>query len=114
MNDSVIVVETLPPTLLEVAVPGPQGVPGPRGERGEPGLPGEPGAVGPPAVFTPFVHTQSLPSALWHVLHNRGYRPLVSVRDVAGNDVIAAVRHQDDTQLYIEFAVPFVGTALII
>lgn len=78
------------------------------------GAQGPAGPAGPPGRAEQYVHTQEIPSALWHILHNRGVKPLVSVRDVNGNEVIAGVRHVDNTQLYIEFSMPFVGTAVLI
>lgn len=78
------------------------------------GAQGPSGPPGPAGRAEQFVHTQEIPSALWHILHNRGVKPLVSVRDVNGSEVIASVRHVDGTQLYIEFSTPFVGTAVLV
>jgi len=68
------------------------------------GPPGSPGAGD-------FTHTQASASSEWIVNHNKGLRPLVSIRTVGGVEVDAQIVHMTDNQLRIFFASPFAGTA---
>lgn len=93
-------------TVLDAA----QGPPGP------PGPPGPTGPQGPVGVSRAeqYVRVQDTPLALWHILHNRGAKPHVTVLDIDGSEVIASVRHVDENELYVEFSQPFRGTAVLI
>lgn len=80
-------------------------------ESGEQGPPGIQGADGRAQQYE---FTQAVPSSIWHILHNRGNKPLVSVRDTGGNEVVVDVEHTDNTQLYIRCSPPLAGTAVLI
>ncbi len=60
-----------------------------------------------------YVHTQSVPVAVWVVQHNLGRRPSVSMFDSAGEQCEGDVEHVDDNQLTITSAGAFSGVAYI-
>lgn len=105
------------PAVVEVTAPGPQGPRGYVGERGEPGEPGPQGPQGPPGAAgsapQAYVHGQAIPSDIWHVVHNLGFYPNVTVVDSAGSETEGQVLYVDNNTLDIIFAVPFGGTAYL-
>lgn len=60
-------------------------------------------------------YSWSPPSAqqTWVVPHNLGFKPSVAVLDGEGNIVFASVKHLSNAVLQIEFAIPFLGTAVM-
>lgn len=92
-------------TLGQQGPPGPPGPPGPAGEGGGPG--------GEPATAFYHVHTQMAPAAEWHIVHNLGGRPAVTVADSAGAVVIGDVRYLGDDELVVTFTHPFGGFAYL-
>lgn len=109
------VTEVVGPTeveIPEVAQPvvtlGQQGPPGPPGPPGEGGGPG-----GEPGTSFYYVHTQMTPSADWHIVHNLGGRPAVTIADSAGAVVIGDVRYLGDNELIVTFSNPFGGFAYL-
>ena len=70
----------------------------------------------PPAAAEPPVlayrHAQPVPSALWIIVHNLGFRPSgVLVTDTDGNVVEGVVAHLDPTTTTITFGLPIRGIA---
>lgn len=59
------------------------------------------------------VHTQSLVSSSWSVVHALGGRPSVTVVDSAGTVVIGEVVYNSDTEVTISFSNPFSGYAYL-
>lgn len=57
-------------------------------ERGPIGPEGPPG---PPGANAGFEHTQSAPAATWIIPHALGRRPVVSVFDTAGNEIVTDI-----------------------
>jgi effector-binding domain-containing protein len=57
----------------------------------------------------------SFPSAatVWHVNHLFGYRPVVEVRDSAGNAISAGIHHLSSDELEICFTQPMAGSAML-
>lgn len=99
---------------------GPQGIPGAQGPVGAVGPPGTDGAAGPVGPVGPagppgppaaYIHTQTIPSALWVVNHNLGYRPSVEVLSPGGISVFAEVVHISLNQTEIHFVQLYTGTA---
>lgn len=50
------------------------------------------------------------PLVSWHVMHNKGYEPLVSVFDIFGNVIFASVRHNSVNEFFVEFSAPTAGS----
>lgn len=44
------------------------------------------------------------------VLHNRGYRPTVTITDLNGDEVTTDVDHTSANEFYVRFAAPSSGT----
>jgi hypothetical protein len=59
------------------------------------------------------IHTQTLASAVWNIVHNLGKYPSVSVVDSANEEVIGEVEHLSNTSLNIKFTAAFSGKAFI-
>jgi hypothetical protein len=70
-----------------------------------------PGPPGPPGG-TPFEFTQSSPSTLWTVAHNRGRKPNVTVLSPGGLEVIATIVHLDVNTLQVSFDEAYTGTVI--
>ena len=87
---------------------GPQGTQGIQGEQGEQGEPGIPG--GAPQSYQ---HTQGVPSALWTINHNLGFRPNVFIEDTLGRDVVGDISHIDANSLTLTFSAAFSGVAYL-
>lgn len=83
-------------TLIEVIVPGPQGPPGP---------------IGPTGPAAGFDFTQVSASALWTIAHNLGHYPVIDVRDLGGNVLLAEVIHLSLTTAQVAFITSVAGTA---
>lgn len=87
----------------EVQVPGIQG---PQGE------PGPPGPVGPPGGDT-YIFEAPSATFLWHIVHNLGRFPSVTVVDTADNEIEGGVTYVDDNTVDIEFTYAQAGTAYL-
>jgi hypothetical protein len=59
------------------------------------------------------IHTQTVSSDTWAVVHNLGKFPSVSVVDSANEEVIGEVVHVNNTSLTIKFTAAFSGKAFI-
>jgi hypothetical protein len=94
-----------------VGGPGPPGVAGPTGPQGSPGIPGPTGPTGPAGADSHYIHTQMMLSKTWHVQHNLGKRPAVTVADAAGTVGLADITYLDENSLVITFAYTSTGTA---
>lgn len=71
-----------------------------RGEKGERGVPG-----------TGYVHSQSLPDAVWIIDHNLGYWPNICVYDTNGDECEGNVDNVSLNRSTITFSAPFAGIA---
>lgn len=74
--------------------------------------------IGPDSTPGPagaYRHVQSIPAAVWSVVHNLGYRPGgVLVEDSAGDDAWGGeVTHVSDNELTITFGAEFGGKAYL-
>ncbi|HCY41777.1 MAG TPA: hypothetical protein DHV48_10540 [Prolixibacteraceae bacterium] len=58
-----------------------------------------------------FRHTQTTQARVWEVYHNLGKYPSVTIKDAAGNEYEAEVKHIDLNILIITFSEPFSGVA---
>lgn len=58
-----------------------------------------------------YLHTQTVPAAVWTINHNLGTRPAVAILDAGGNEIEADVTHLSMNQLVIRFAIPIAGVA---
>jgi len=128
-NDAVVV------GIIRAGDPGPPGPPGPTGPMGPPGSPGavdiyeqpaqptEPIEIGAlwidtdaPPVYNPpyyYVHTQSVLSASWTVVHSLGYYPSVTIVDSGNNEIIANVHYDSLNQVTVTFGAATSGKAYI-
>lgn len=59
------------------------------------------------------IHTQTLASSEWLVVHNLGKHPSVSIVDSAEEEVIGEVQHTDVNSLIIRFSAAFSGKAYL-
>lgn len=94
---------------------GPQGTVGPLGPRGLQGQVGPQGEVGPTGPSGPpgayFLHTQTGPASSWHVVHNLGRIPQVTLLGVNGFEFEADVQHNSLNDLTIVHGEPTAGSA---
>lgn len=107
---SVPVIQMGPVTALKVTVENEMPVvvrPTSLGAKGDKGDMGEPGAAG-----SSYVHTQSVASNEWLVVHNLGYKPGgIKVLDSAGDEWIGKVTHINNNSYTINFNTSsFAGT----
>lgn len=58
-----------------------------------------------------FAYRQPVPSTLWHVAHDLGKVPSVTITDATGLQYLAEVRHLSPNVCEIHFAEPFAGVA---
>lgn len=87
---------------------GPGGPAGPEGPQGPAGPSGE-GVV---AGF--YAHVQSMPSAVWTITHNLGFRPAgVTVVDSGGTNVEGDIVYTSANTMTISFVAAFGGTAYL-
>ena len=63
--------------------------------------------------LTSYRHTQNTAATEWHIEHNRGKYPSVSIVDSAGSVVIGEVEHIDINSLFVRFKYPFKGVAFV-
>ena len=71
------------------------------------------GPTGPSVVLgAHYHHDQTVPSQLWTIVHNLGYRPAVRVKDSAGGDWYGwTVVDDQPNQMTIDVGLSFGGTA---
>lgn len=77
-------------------------------EIGEVGFPGPEGPAGP-AGGAEFEQEFSSPLIQWLVNHNLGKRPVVSVMNTGGIEVIADIQHTSINQLVVNFSSAIAG-----
>lgn len=58
-----------------------------------------------------FRHDQGVPSSIWHIVHNMGKRPSITVTDTAGTKVEGQVEYISDSEIRITFSAAFSGYA---
>ena len=59
-------------------------------------------------------HIEPTPKTVWSIAHNLGYRPSVTVTDLAGAVVLAEVRHLSVDVLQIAFVTAQAGRAYLV
>ena len=75
---------------------------------------GTQGSPGRDGTSVSYLHTQSIPAAIWTVAHNLGRNPLVSVTDALGALIYPDVAHVDFNSLRIAHGNPRIGAAYCI
>lgn len=60
-----------------------------------------------------YVHVQALQATTWAVIHNLGYRPVVTIKDTDGVTIEGVVNYINDNQLTITFSQAVAGTAYL-
>ena len=65
-------------------------------------------------VAAAYVYTQAMPSAVWTINHNLGFRPVVYIIDTAGTEVVGFVEHPTVNQAVITFSAGFAGQARLV
>jgi hypothetical protein len=101
------------PDMYIPALPGPRGdtgVPGPQGPQGPQGLPG---SGGPDGYTGSETFNQGVPSTIWRITHSLPFKPNVTVVDSAGHLVEGDVRYLSISDIEVEFASGFSGTAYL-
>jgi Collagen triple helix repeat (20 copies) len=94
---------------------GQQGSPGPPGPQGDPGPPGADGAdgaagaPGPPAAA--FEQSFASASDIWVITHDLATYPVVTTRDLNGEQISGAVSWPDTSTVIVSWAMPFAGVA---
>jgi hypothetical protein len=63
--------------------------------------------------LTSYKHYQNVAEAEWHIEHEMGKNPSVSVVDSANNIVVGEVHYIDTNVLIVRFKYPFKGTAFL-
>lgn len=119
------------PTGVAISIPG---IPGTPGSPGSPGATGATGATGPAGPLGPsggatgatgatgpagppgpssgtFRYQQGVPSSLWTIVHNLGFRPVVQVFDGTGAEQVGDIYHIDSNSLTVSFSFAFSGEA---
>src|SRR4029077_19050341 len=86
------------------------GVEGPRGPVGPEGPQGDPGPSGSAASGVTF--SQAVPAAVWHITHDLGYPPAITVIDTSGSQVEGDVVFAGNT-VTLTFSAAFAGTAYL-
>lgn len=67
----------------------------------------------PPAQIPSYTHTQASSSAVWDVVHNLGFRPLVQVFDNGGVETLGNIAHIDNNHLTITLTPAMAGVAYL-
>ena len=93
----VVEVETVS-VVIEIGTSGPQG---PKGDDG----------LGVQEVS--YIHTQSVPSNQWTIVHNLDFYPSITVVDSSGNVVEGSYRYQDENTIVTSFSGGFSGKAYL-
>lgn len=68
------------------------------------------GVVGPTQRH---VHTQTVASSTWDIVHALGGRPSVTIVDTAGTVVTGEIAYNSDTSVTVSFTAPFSGYAYL-
>jgi hypothetical protein len=87
---------------------------GVQGEKGDKGDKGDTGPAGPPGATTGDVHydhVQGTAEEVWHITHNLGKFPSVTVLDSAKSEVEGQVDHIDTNSLTVTFTGAMSGNA---
>jgi len=72
------------------------------------------GMQGPPGEGAlPYIHTQSAPSSVWTIPHNRGYLVDITIYDANDEQIIGDIRHDNDQVATITFSEPITGRARV-
>lgn len=58
-----------------------------------------------------YLHLQTFTSSRWHIVHNLGKYPQVTILDSSKRQVFGEVQHLSDSELVVIFAAPFQGQA---
>lgn len=58
-----------------------------------------------------YVYTQSVSSKEWHIFHDLGKYPSVTIIDSAGTVVIGQVQYASQNEIVLHFSAPFSGKA---
>lgn len=99
----------LGPVVPPQGATGPQGVQGPQGPQGIQGPQGTTGSGTGGSSFYRFV--QGVPSTVWTIPHNLGYKPNVQSFDSRPEQVQGDILHVDGNNLTITFAFAISGEA---
>lgn len=116
-SQKIIVKSTAAVTVVNAGPAGPPGhdstVPGPQGLPGQDStVPGPQGPPGSPGTYA-FVFDQGSPDDVWHIVHNLGFYPAVSIVDSAGSQVEGQVIYNSINDLDVSFTLPFGGKAFL-
>jgi hypothetical protein len=79
----------------------------------EVGITGSQGAQGVPGGGFNYVHTQTVASTVWIIVHNLNGFPNITVADSAGTVVEGDVVYVDSNTIQLTFSAPFSGTAYL-
>lgn len=96
--------EYIDPSVM-ASTPGPQGIPGPQGPPGT-------GSGSP----TSFLHTQTISSSTWTIVHGLNRAPAITVYEAIGNSkilVTCEVVYVDQNTIQLEFSTPIAGEAYL-
>jgi hypothetical protein len=106
VTDVTLVQEAPVTTLIESQ--GAVGPPGATGPTGPTGGVGPPGPIGGNYLFV-----QSVPAAVWTIVHNLGFFPNSTVVDTLGRVVEGDEAYPDANTLVLSFTAAFSGTAYL-
>lgn len=79
-----------------------------KGDKGDRGLPGPPGDG---SAF--YKHIQTIPSAIWTIVHNLNFEPQTQIFSLGGVRIEAFVQNLSLTTTQIIFSSPFSGYAIL-
>jgi hypothetical protein len=100
------IIETTAPGVISIASVGPQGPQGPVGPQGPQGPKGD-------TAIASYAHTQNTTSNSWHIVHNLGFKPNVTVVDSAGTIVEGEITYTNLNEITISFITAFTGYAYL-
>ncbi|WP_027480511.1 hypothetical protein [Deinococcus pimensis] len=72
------------------------------------------GRTSPSVTNASYLHNQAVPSDVWTINHNLGFKPLVQVYTLGGVEVDAEVQHLNSNQVRVSFVIPLAGTARLV
>jgi hypothetical protein len=96
---------------VQLTADGVQGEKGDPGEKGDKGDKGDTGAPGATTGDVHYDHVQGTAEEVWHITHNLGKYPSVTVLDSAGSEVEGQVDHIDTNSLTVTFTGAMSGNA---
>jgi hypothetical protein len=112
MEDTVISTNEEQPVVVRVSDSEPNRVNITVTGEGPAGIQGDPGPQGPPGVGDAnYAFTQGAPSASWHVVHNLGKHPSVTVLDSSNSEIEGDITYTNANELTINFSGAFSGVA---